>query len=523
MGAPKNPMKLDQMESDDSKLASIKSDGNGNKKGLLRTTGQSSKKLMVSQQDLEKQVHKEARKLGLNLMTGDVALWGRCVAFMSQFCGAGRWQLPLAVICVLAYFLLAAVFYSYENDWSYSASLYYAAQTGWSVGYGLIKSLNLFHSKSQHYFILGVLIEQTDNSLWFTVFFVLAGASMIGGAVAILIALVLESEHATEIHCALVFILWIGAGVYRISVLRTPVYDVMYGMLEEKFNFIRALYFSVTSLSTGGLQVASINPDEDTFTNWFMAFWIMTGVPVFGIAVGQLAGVLVEAYTRHRLYEKLNAEVQEEDFLYACQIDKATGNEEVRFGEYLEFTLLRAGLVPVTVLDEIKNRFKLMDVDNSGSINILEMRASLEFDRYDVNGDGTITSAEFVAICHALGVGKSIEERVKIFSEVDADGSGSINREEYTEWFKSRDIARRGKSLVRDDLTLEEKALLSRGAIPGRESTEIEEETKLRKRRSIRHARTSTRAEGTIEMEPLTPRNHPVLGPQASGIERLQY
>jgi len=74
--------------------------------------------------------------------------------------------------------------------------------------------------------------------------------------------------------------------------------------------------------------------------------------------------------------------------------------------------------VPVTVLDEIKNRFKLMDTDDSGSINILEMRASLEFDRYDVNGDGTITSAEFIAICHALSVGKSIEERIKIFSEV---------------------------------------------------------------------------------------------------------
>jgi len=71
---------------------------------------------------------------------------------------------------------------------------------------------------------------------------------------------------------------------------------------------------------------------------------------------------------------------------------------------------------------------------------------------------------------------------------------------------------------VREDLTLEEKALLSRGVIPDRESTELEEETKMRKKRSIRQARTSTRV-GTVEMEPLTPKNHPVLGPQASGNE----
>mmetsp|Transcript_3669 Transcript_3669/g.8705 ORF Transcript_3669/g.8705 Transcript_3669/m.8705 type:complete len:366 (-) Transcript_3669:152-1249(-) len=253
-----------------------------------------------------------------------------------------------------------------------------------------------------------------------------------------------KDEYQTELRCALAFIAWIGAGV-------------IYGMVEERWSFVTSLYFSVTSLSTGGLKTANINPDKDTFTNWFMAFWIMTGVPVFGIAVGQLAGVLVESYMRFRLHEKLNAEVKEEEFQYACMLDLTTGSTQIRFGEFLEFSLLRAGLVQSDVLRNIRDRFAKMDIDQSGTITIKEMRACLEFDRFDVDGDGTISIAEFVAICNTLGIGgPSTRDKIKIFQMVDADNSESITRKEFLNWYYQRHAS--DLELTQDEKKLEDMA-----------------------------------------------------------------
>lgn len=419
-----------------------------------------------------------AKKEGFDVATGRATLRGLLKRMKHNLCGDKRWQLHGAVCVVSAYFLLAALFYSLENRWSYSAALYYASQTGWSVGFGALQ-------------------ERTNASLWFTVFFVLLGATMVGGAVAVLITMVLEKQKtwrgeervhallrqggqraldirdlhhhstreklkrfshsggrccdccrgggwrkcfdqfASEIRTGVAFILWVAGGV-------------AFGLLSEDWSLARSVYFSVTSLSTGGLQAAKIEPNRDTFTNWFVAVWIMSGVPVFAVGVGKFAGILVEAFQREKLNRLIHAELCEEDFYVAARLETharegRTPRTTVTFGEYLEFSLVRSGVTDLGTLREIRAQFDELDRDASGEVSLGEMRAALEFDRFDINRDGVVTLAEFLVVCLRLGIGRDPEDRARLFNEVDVNKSGFICRDEFCEWWRATQPRPKGK------------------------------------------------------------------------------
>jgi hypothetical protein len=61
-------------------------------------------------------------------------------------------------------------------------------------------------------------------------------------------------ENKTQYNCLFVVLVWIGYGMF-------------YGLYYEGYTIIRALYFSVTALSTGGLQAPTVpvEPGDETF------------------------------------------------------------------------------------------------------------------------------------------------------------------------------------------------------------------------------------------------------------------
>ncbi len=66
----------------------------------------------------------------------------------------------------------------------------------------------------------------------------------------------------------------------------------------------------------------------------------------------------------------------------------------------------------------------------------IELRETFDF--YDKDSNGVIDREEFGSLCEALGAGFSYDEIVIGFTEIDTDGNGTIEFDEFSEWWKSR-------------------------------------------------------------------------------------
>ena len=94
-------------------------------------------------------------------------------------------------------------------------------------------------------------------------------------------------NHKVRINCFIALLIWISAGV-------------VFGMVNQEWSFVTSLYFAVSSLSTGGLKSVNTRVTDDGvtlldgkggngFVSFFNGFYAMTGVPVFGVALGRVA------------------------------------------------------------------------------------------------------------------------------------------------------------------------------------------------------------------------------------------
>ena len=127
---------------------------------------------------------------------------------------------------------------------------------------------------------------------------------------------------------------------------------------------------------------------------------MLTGVPVFGLALGQLAGILVERYQRQKQRAALEYQFSESEWAYCNKIGADDG--VVDRSEFLIVTLLKMGALDRETLDTINERFDELDVDGNGSFTKNEMHAMLIFDKYDYDGSDDLNIREFACVLDEL-------------------------------------------------------------------------------------------------------------------------
>ncbi|KAH8095493.1 spermidine synthase [Aureococcus anophagefferens] len=74
------------------------------------------------------------------------------------------------------------------------------------------------------------------------------------------------------------FALWVWVG-----------FGTIFGMVSQKWTFVRSVYFSVAAMSTAGLQAPNTlgDGDMDDSVAWFVSIFCVFGIPIFGVAVGR--------------------------------------------------------------------------------------------------------------------------------------------------------------------------------------------------------------------------------------------
>jgi Ca2+-binding EF-hand superfamily protein len=65
-------------------------------------------------------------------------------------------------------------------------------------------------------------------------------------------------------------------------------------------------------------------------------------------------------------------------------------------------------------------------------------RLQTEFARFDRDGNGLIDRAEFGSLVESLGAALSVSEADRAFADIDGNGNGRIEFEEFARWWRFR-------------------------------------------------------------------------------------
>ena len=169
-------------------------------------------------------------------------------------------------------------------------------------------------------------------------------------------------------------VVWLGGGA-------------AWGIHTQGWGPISALYFAVGALATGGLEGPALDSAGQipTGSALFVSLYCLTGIPVFAMALGQFATVLIERQLAAREQRALAVPISDDEFAFAQQIVSDDG--EIDFAEFLVLELYRLGKVDEASVHAIKAEFDRLDRDRDGSISKAEILGASQTVKIDGRGE----------------------------------------------------------------------------------------------------------------------------------------
>lgn len=280
---------------------------------------------------------------------------------------------PSFLLLWLAWLLVGSLFYAYapESDLKAARGFYMAVNIGYSIGFGI---------PSENY----------DPYLWFSCVYVLIGSSFVA------VALGFFADKIGEDHDNW-FINMVQAKAYQDTIenSRSPIvlfkaiyvqYEapiravgawlvwigimITYSIWGLEWPYVQAQYFALSTLSTGGHWGLPIDAPE---WMWGLtAFTCMFGVPLMGVAMAQLATLLVDEGDLEATKEQIVEDVTGEELLMLRKFGLENGDGVIDKAEFIILCMVRMGQDP-TLIEFIAKRFLELDDDDSGYLTIEEI------------------------------------------------------------------------------------------------------------------------------------------------------
>jgi len=144
----------------------------------------------------------------------------------------------------------------------------------------------------------------------------------------------------------------------------------------EGLDAVTGLYFAVGGLSTGGLQAPALTaegmlPDEAAL---FVALYALTGVPIFGFALGRFADAFVTRQLAAAERRALRRPISDDEFSFAEKLFPGGADDSVELAEFLALELIRLGKVDSDLLESIQREFARLDNNGDGSLTRAEVK-----------------------------------------------------------------------------------------------------------------------------------------------------
>ena len=279
------------------------------------------------------------------------------------------------LILWLLWLLTGSLFYAYKMDLGWSKGFYMAVNVGYSIGWGDIPEPGL-------------------TSKGFSTFFVLCGSSFVGAALGFFAqSAVSDADNWYVNQCqAKKFEVdyenasnWITKCFYFIDYHWIPFRVILawivfimtatvFALLTQPddWAFGTALYFAVSSVSTGGLQ----SLDATVTTDWMYGFtgvYAALGVPLMGIAMAIIGGCFIEGTTIEETMEKVEEAVTLDEVNMLENLGLIDGDGIIDKTEFIILCMVRIGAADPELIGLITEYFNLLDEDGSGNLTLDEV------------------------------------------------------------------------------------------------------------------------------------------------------
>lgn len=267
------------------------------------------------------------------------------------------------------------LYYAYDLELTIARGFYMAVNVGYSIGWGDIPEAGNLSSQ------------------WFSTGFVLVGSSFVAAALGFFAASIVEDKdnwYVNEVqriryedylikhknNAPKRWYRWLKYNYLSVRSIALWILFVASATLaswycNKEFNFINALYFAVSSLSTGGLY--ALPPNSPDWSYGLTGFYSAVGVPLMGIAMATFASFFIDTGSIDSTIEAIRAPVDVEEVAMLTEFGIADDDGEIDKAEFIILCMVRTGAATPELIRLMVEHFNFLDDDNSGALSLEEI------------------------------------------------------------------------------------------------------------------------------------------------------
>lgn len=261
----------------------------------------------------------------------------------------------------LAWLLLGAVFYSCNMKTSFYRGFYMSV----NVGYAIYWTTEEDSTSTKAFSVLNVILGQLVTTVAMAYFAGRLKQSWYAEAEArVNLENVIKSSNI--FYCSVMKVIHFVKRnyVHFLSILWLT-FGTLWSFWAVEWTFIDSLYFSISSLSTGGMwSIPEDSPDSHYF---IVALFTCTGAPILCLSAGIFAYYLCGLSHHADLIEAMHAPVSTEELEMMHVLDISDDHKQVDITEYVVLILIRIKAVQPELIAAVLAHFNSMEKVNNGS------------------------------------------------------------------------------------------------------------------------------------------------------------